>query len=555
MHFVGTSNEIQKMQTKKFDFPILLITLMIATPIISILWLASSPSDDIWKHLFETVLFRYTYTTFLLMIGVGLGTLAIGASSAWLVTCCEFSGRRFFEWALLLPMAIPAYIIAFIYTDLLEYSGLVQESLRMFFSWNSPADYWFPEIRSLWGAISMMTFVLYPYVYLLLRISFAEQSSSVIEVSRTLGRGPWNTFFKISIPLARPSLAIGVSLVLMEVLNDFGTVDFFAIETFTAGIYDVWMNMDSISGASQLSIVLLLFVLFLLFTEKWGRRKENFSNNTKTKKPIKRYYLKGYKNSISFFTCFTPIFIGFFLPSLILIRDSFIFYDFGSNFEFFKTMSNSFILSSLSAVTATIIGIFLGYGQRVRRNKFIRAFIRFSSIGYAIPGSVLAVGVIISFGKVDEFLNLIMGITSEISLSGTLVVIIYAYSVRFLALSFGSIESSLTKVTPNMDAAARTLGMNSRKTLFKVHLPIIKKGVIASGILVFVDCMKELPMTLILRPFNFETLSTNVYQFASDELFEESALSALAIVLAGVIPVIILSNIISSENKEIGEEK
>ena len=541
------------MQTKKFDFPILLITLMIAGPIIAILWLASFPSDDIWKHLIQTVLFRYTYTTCFLMIGVGIGTLLIGVSSAWLVTCCEFSGRRHFEWALLLPMAIPAYIIAFIYTDLLEYSGTVQESLRIFFSWKSPSDYWFPEIRSLGGAIFMMTFVLYPYVYLLSRVSFAEQSSSIIEVSRTLGRGPWDTFFRISMPLARPSLAIVVSLVLMEVLNDFGTVDFFAIETFTAGIYDVWMNMDSISGASQLSVALLIFVLFLLFTEKWGRRKQTFSNNTKTKKPIRRYQLQGYKSSISFFVCLIPILFGFILPSLILIRDSFIFYDFGDNFEFLKTMSNSFILSSLSAVTTTIFGIFLGYGQRIRKNKFIRGLIRFCSIGYAIPGSVLAVGVIIFFGKIDEFLNFIFEVTGEISLSGTLIIIIYAYSVRFLALSFGSIESSLSKVTPNMDAASRTLGMNSRKTLFKVHIPIIQKGVLASAILVFVDCMKELPMTLILRPFNFETLSTNVYQFASDELFEESALTALAIVLTGVIPVIILSNIISSENNQIGE--
>ena len=542
------------MQTKKFDFPILLITLMIAGPIFAISWLASFPSDDIWKHLIETVLFRYTYTTIFLMIGVGIGTLLIGVSSAWLVTCCEFTGRKIFEWSLLLPMAIPAYIIAFIYTDLFEYSGSVQESIRLLFSWKSPSDYWFPEIRSLWGAIFMMTFVLYPYVYLLSRVSFSEQSSTIIDVSRTLGRGPWDTFFRISIPLARPSLAIGVSLVLMEVLNDFGTVDFFAIETFTAGIYDVWMNMDSISGASQLSVVLLIFVLLLLFTEKWGRRKQNFTNNTKIKKPIRRYDLQGYKNHISFFVCITPIFFGFILPCLILIRDSFIFYDFGKNFEFLRIMSNSFLLSSLSAITATIIAIFLGYGQRIRKNRFIRGFIRFSSIGYAIPGSVLAVGVIISFGKIDEFLNFIFGITNEISLSSTLIVIIYAYSVRFLALSFGSIESSLSKVTPNMDFASRTLGMNPRNTLFKVHIPIIKKGVLASAILVFVDCMKELPMTLILRPFNFETLSTNVYQFASDELFEESALSALAIVLTGVIPVIILSNIISSENNKIGEE-
>ena len=542
------------MKTKKFDFPILLITLMIAGPIFAISWLASFPSDDIWKHLIETVLFRYTYTTIFLMIGVGIGTLLIGVSSAWLVTCCEFTGRKIFEWSLLLPMAIPAYIIAFIYTDLFEYSGSVQESIRLLFSWKSPSDYWFPEIRSLWGAIFMMTFVLYPYVYLLSRVSFSEQSSTIIDVSRTLGRGPWDTFFRISIPLARPSLAIGVSLVLMEVLNDFGTVDFFAIETFTAGIYDVWMNMDSISGASQLSVVLLIFVLLLLFTEKWGRRKQNFTNNTKIKKPIRRYDLQGYKNHISFIVCITPIFFGFILPCLILIRDSFIFYDFGKNFEFLRIMSNSFLLSSLSAITATIIAIFLGYGQRIRKNRFIRGFIRFSSIGYAIPGSVLAVGVIISFGKIDEFLNFIFGMTNEISLSSTLIVIIYAYSVRFLALSFGSIESSLSKVTPNMDFASRTLGMNPRNTLFKVHIPIIKKGVLASAILVFVDCMKELPMTLILRPFNFETLSTNVYQFASDELFEESALSALAIVLTGVIPVIILSNIISSENNKIGEE-
>ena len=518
---------------------------VIAAPILTVLILAASSSGDIWNHLASTVLPRYIRTTLGLMAGAGAGTAVIGVASAWLVTLCRFPGRRVFEWALLLPMAMPAYVVAYVYTDILEYAGPVQELLRQVFGWSSGRDYWFPEIRSLGGAAAMMTLVLYPYVYLLARIAFLQQSACVLEASRTLGLGPWRSFFSVALPLARPSIVIGVSLVLMESLNDFGTVDFFSVETLTAGIYDVWLNMNNTAGAAQLATVSLAFVLALIGAEKWSRRSQRFYTTSSKYRPLPNYRLKGSRAAIAFAVCLLPVAFGFLVPAGVLLNYAARFYEESLSANFLTYAGNSLMLSSISAALAALLGLFMAYGVRINGSPLLVAASRLASIGYAVPGAVLAVGVMIPLARADAAIDGLMrnlfGIPARLLLSGTIVAVTYGYLVRFLTLSYGTAESSLAKITPNMDDASRTLGMSPGRTLRRVHFPLIRGSVLAAAILVFVDCMKELPMTIILRPFNYGTLATQVHQFASDELLEESALGALAIVAAGILPVIILS--------------
>ncbi len=518
---------------------------VIAAPILTVLILATSSSGDIWNHLASTVLPRYIRTTLGLMAGTGAGTAVIGVASAWLVTLCRFPGRRVFEWALLLPMAMPAYVVAYVYTDILEYAGPVQELLRQVFGWSSGRDYWFPEIRSLGGAAAMMTLVLYPYVYLLARIAFLQQSACVLEASRTLGLGPWRSFFSVALPLARPSIVIGVSLVLMESLNDFGTVDFFSVETLTAGIYDVWLNMNNTAGAAQLATVSLAFVLALIGAEKWSRRSQRFYTTSSKYRPLPNYRLKGSRAAIAFAVCLLPVAFGFLVPAGVLLNYAARFYEESLSANFLTYAGNSLMLSSISAALAALLGLFMAYGVRINGSPLLVAASRLASIGYAVPGAVLAVGVMIPLARADAAIDGLMrnlfGIPARLLLSGTIVAVTYGYLVRFLTLSYGTAESSLAKITPNMDDASRTLGMSPGRTLRRVHFPLIRGSVLAAAILVFVDCMKELPMTIILRPFNYGTLATQVHQFASDELLEESALGALAIVAAGILPVIILS--------------
>ncbi len=527
------------------------IALLIALPLLAVLFLALSPSDDIWNHLIATVLGKYVWTTLGLMMGVGFGTMVIGTATAWLVTMCKFPGRKLFNWALLLPLAVPAYVLAFVVTDQLEYAGTLQVVLREIFGWSSRQDYWFPEIRSLPGAIVVMTLVLYPYVYLLARAAFLEQSVCVLDVSRTLGNGPWQSFFKVALPLARPAIVIGMTLALMEALNDLGTVEFFAVNTFTSGIYDVWLNMSSRSGAAQLASVLLIFVLTLIALERTARSGRRFHHTSSKYSTLACYRLRGPRAALAFLVCALPLSFGFLLPAAVLFSYSLNFYAETLAANYFQYVLNSLTLSSIAAISSVLIGVFMAYGVRLNGSPTVRAAARFASIGYAIPGAILAIGVVIPLGifdnALDRFLLATLGISGGLFLSGTVVAVIYGYTVRFLALSYGTMEASLGKITPNMDGAARTLGHSPAATLRRVHLPLVRGSLLTAGLLVFVDCMKELPLTLILRPFNYDTLATFVFQYASDELIEEAALGALTIVGAGIIPVILLSwNIVNS---------
>ncbi len=522
-----------------------LIAALVTVPIMAVLIIALTPSDNIWAHLASTVLPLYISTTLQLMIGVGGGTLIIGVGTAWLVSTCRFPGRRMFEWALLLPLAMPAYVIAYVYTDILEYAGPVQGLLRDMFGWTLKREYWFPEIRSLGGATSMMTLVLYPYVYLLSRAAFMEQSVCVLEASRVLGRGPWRSFFSVALPLARPAIVIGVSLVLMETLNDFGTVDFFAVSTFTLGIYDVWLNMNNIAGAAQLAVLLLFFVVFLVLTERFARRKQRFHHTTSKYKALPGYELQGRARLLAVIGCALPVALGFVLPALVLGGYAVVHFEAATNAEVFRYAGNSLMLSTLTAVLALAIGIFMAYGVRLRKEKIVRFMARFASLGYAVPGSVLAVGVLVSLGALDNgidgFMRQNFGVSTGLLFSGTIAAVTFGYLVRFLALSFGTVEASLAKITPSMDGVSRSLGHGPLSTLRRIHLPLIRGSMLTAAMLVFVDSMKELPMTVILRPFNFHTLATYVHQYASDEQLGEASLAALAIVGFGILPVIVLS--------------
>lgn len=528
-------------------------TLLVALPVAAVLVLALFPDDNIWPHLVETTLPIYLSNTVQLMLGVSVLTLVIGVGTAWLVTMCQFPGRRFFEWALLLPFAVPAYVIAYVYTDLLDYAGPVQSALREMFDWHDAGDYWFPAIRSLPGAILMIGLVLYPYIYLLARAAFLEQSPSLFAVSRSLGQSALGTFFRVVLPIARPAIAVGLSLVLMETLNDFGTVDFFAVNTLTAGLFDTWMNLGNLGGAAQIASIMLAFVLILVTLERYSRRRQQQYAARDMRDPLHRFTLSRSRQAACVVACGLPLLLGFVVPAAVLGYYAVEYFAESWTDDFLANALNSLFLSAAAALTTLLIGLLLAYSRRLHDTPGMRVLMRLSSLGYAMPGAVLAVGVIVPLAAFDNWLDLRMeqwlGWNTGLLLSGTAFAIIFAYTVRFLAVSAGSLESALQKITPSMDMAARSLGVPAGKTLLRVHLPMLKGTLLTAALVVFVDCMKELPATLILRPFNFETLATYVYQYASDEMLRQSGLPALVIVAAGIIPIVLMSRSIAASRE------
>ncbi len=525
--------------------------ILVMLPVLAVFWLALFPTENIWPHLVDTILPVYIQTTLLLLAGVGGLSVVIGVGTAWLVTMCNFPGRRLFEWALLLPFAMPAYLIAYLYTDLLEYAGPVQTFLRELFGWQTARDYWFPEIRSLGGAVSMLTLVLYPYVYLLSRASFLEQSMSIRDASRIFGCTPLQSFYRVSLPVARPAVAVGLSLVSMETLNDFGTVDYFAVKSLSAGIYDAWLNMGNLGAAAQIATLMMVFVIMLISLERIARSRQKQFNASDRFRSIDRYTLSPLRSWLATLACALPVLLGFLIPFLVLGSYALPRLDQFTEADFLAHASHSFILSALAALLTVAVAVILAYSKRLYPNfRSLALATRLSSLGYALPGAVLAIGVIIPLAafdnSIDAFMREHFGFGTGLLLSGTPFAIVFAYCVRFLAVSTGSVESSLAKVTPSMDMASRSLGLNPLQTLRRIHLPLIRGGLLTALLVVFVDAMKELPATLILRPFNYDTLATYVYQYASDEMLETSALAALLIVLVGIVPVILLSRTITS---------
>ena len=521
---------------------------LFSVPVVSILVNLLVPSYGTWRHLAATVMPGYVANTIWLTLGVGSSVFVIGVSTAWLVTMCRFPGRRIFEWALILPLAVPAYVMAYAYTDLLQFTGPVQTALREAAGWG-PRDYWFPPIRSLGGAIAMLAFVLYPYVYLLARAAFLEQSVCALEVGRTLGCGPWASFFRIALPLARPSLAAGVALALMETIADFGTVSFFGVQTFTTGIVRAWFSLGDRVAAAQLAAVLLLFVLGVLLLERWSRGRARYHHTSARYRHLPDYRLGGWRGAAAWLACALPIAFGFLVPATRLFGMALEAGDAQFGPHFVRLAFNSFTLAAITAVAAVLLAVIMGYGVRLNPSVITRGAARVAAMGYAVPGTVIAVGVLIPFAlldnAIDAFMRANLGISTGLILTGTVVALVFAYLVRFLAVSLNTVEASLAKIGPSMDDAARSLGQGPVGTLIRVHAPLMWGSLLTAGLLVFVDVMKELPATLIMRPFNFDTLAVQAFNLAADERLTEASTASLAIVAVGILPLIVLSQAIA----------
>jgi len=524
-----------------------LMAVLLAVPVLVVFSFIFQPAGAVWRHLAATVLSEYVANSLLLMAGVGAGTLLLGISTAWLCTLCRFPGRLVFQWALLLPMAMPAYIIAYTYTGLLDFSGPVQATLRAWFDWGY-GDYWFPQVRSLGGAIVMLALVLYPYVYLLARAAFLEQSICALEVGRTLGCGPWRAFFTVALPLARPAIIAGLTLALMEVLADFGTVQYFGVNTFTTGIFRTWFGLGDSAAAAQLAALMMTVVLALIVLERWSRYRARFHHTSQRYRTLPGYPLRGWRALGAFLACLLPLLFGFIIPAAQLGAWAVRTWHHSVDSAFWVLVRNSITLAVAAALLALILALFLAYGRRLRPGRMVSASVRLAGMGYAVPGLVIALGVMIPFAWLDNTLDAWVrarfGISTGLLLSGTVAALLFAYVVRFLAVSLHTVEAALGKIRPSMDDAARSLGLGPAAVLGRVHLPLMRGSLLTALLMVFVDVLKELPATLVLRPFSFNTLAVRAFELASDEMLAESSAAALAIVLAGLLPVILLSRAI-----------
>jgi len=524
-----------------------LIVFLLLSPIISIIFVANENTAELWAHLLETRFSSYIYNTIILMIGVGTSSIIIGVTLAWLVCRYDFFMSKVIEWCLLLPLAMPAYIVAYCYTDFFEYSGTIQSTLRIIFNWNSASDYYFPEIRSLGGAIFVMSFVLYPYVYFISKIAFKSTPVSLFEIAEIHGK---NLFLWVAIPLARPAIIAGVSLVLMETISDFGTVEFFAVETITLGIFNLWLGMNNLGAASQLALVAFTFIIILLGIELSARKKQKF-NDTKIKSfntIIKK--VTPLKSLLIFGICLIPIIFGFLIPISILFINSLSYLDSENWSNLISIAYNSFFISSIAALAMILISIFIAISIKFDGFKGFIFLSTIAGVGYAFPGTILALGTLffitIIQDSVNNFFN-IFGVDINLVLIGSYTALIFAYVSRFNAVAFGAINSGINRIPPNMIEASQTLGHSFIFSIKNVILPLLRPSIITAAILSFVDIIKELPITLLLRPFNFETLATFVYQYANDEMLEKSSIAAILIVLIGLVPILIMSKAINKK--------
>jgi iron(III) transport system permease protein len=526
--------------------PWALITLLLVGvclgPIAAVFVTATGDSGGLWAHLFETVLPRYVTNTVVLASGVAVVSLVFGVTSAWVVVRYDFPGRRIFEWMLLLPAAVPAYLIAYSYTDFFEYAGPVQGALRDLFGWQSAADYWFPEIRSMGGAMLVMGAVLYPYVYAMSRAAFLLTPASLFEVGMLAQR---NLFWSIALPLARPAIVAGLALVLMETVSDFGTVEYFAIETLTLGIFNVWLGMNSLTAASQIAVFAVVFIVALLILEKIARARRRFTDTTRRSVSLHRLSVKGWAAVPYWAVCVAPILTGFLLPVGVLLSFVLRGHSLGFDETMLSATVNSLFLAATAAALVMAAAAFMGLVAAYQGGPTLRRLTALASIGYAFPGTILAIGVVTAGGALDDGMDTVLRNAFGLSYQGWLTsgvgLIILGCIVRFQAIGYGAVTSGLERLPANMMEASRVLGQDYGDSMRRVILPLIRLSFVAGGLLVFVDVMKELPMTLLLRPFNFESLATYVYQFAKDELLEEAALPALIIIATGIIPVMMMN--------------
>ena len=511
-------------------------------PLVGVVAAAATGTFDTLAQLADTVLWRYTWTTLVLVLLVGAGSIAIGVSTAWLVVTTQFRGRRVLEIALVVPLAFPAYVLAYAYTDVLDHPGIVQSTLRHLTGWG-PRDYWFPEIRSLGGAALMLTLVLYPYVYLLTRAAFRMQAATPFYAARSLGSSPLNAFLRVSLPMARPAIAAGTLLVIMETIADFGTVAHFSVQTFATGIYTSWFGLADRGAAAQLALGLLTFALLIAALEYINRGGAAYAAKGK-QDPFARLHLTGSRALAAQALCFLPVLLGVVIPTITLIAMA---QESGQNIfstRYVRFIQNSLLLASVAAVVTVVAAVLLGTFHRMSGQRKSLAALFVGRLGYAVPGGVIAVGLMVPFARFDNWLDARMEAWFDIStgllITGSIWLLIAAYMIRFLAAAIGAYDSGLSAVTPNIDAAARVLGRTAWGTVRSIHLPVLRPSILTALLIVFVDTVKELPATLILRPFNYDTLAVQAFRLASDERLDGAAVPSLLIAAIGLVPVILL---------------
>jgi iron(III) transport system permease protein len=521
-----------------------LLAAVMALPLVTVAALSLTAPRNVWPQLVRTVLPATLLDTGVLLVGVGLLTLAFGACTAWLVTMCRFPGRALLDRLLVLPLATPTYIVAYAYVELLDYAGPLQGLLRALTGWGSARDYWFPDVRSMGGAILVLSAALYPYVYLSARASFVQQSVCVLEVARTLGRTSAGVFWSVGLPLARPALAGGVALAAMECLNDLGAVQYLGVRTLSVSIYTAWLQQSNLGGAAQIALIAVLIVLALIVAERGLRGHSRFHHSTGRYRAIPFTDLDGWRGAAAAAFCAIPVVLGFAAPFALLLTQAAAHVSEASAASFWQATRNSVGVAAAAALLTVGLGLVLAYARRLAPNAVVRGAVRSASLGYALPGTVLALGLVIPLAafdnRLDALLRASLGVSSGLLLSGSLFVLILAYTVRFVTVALSALEAGFERLSPNLDAAARALGETALSALWRVHVPLLAPALGAAALLVFVDGMKELPATLLMRPFNFETLATHVYSYAGLEQFENATPGALMIVLVGLIPTLLL---------------
>lgn len=518
---------------------------LVLVPILAVIWMAMNPSENIWPHLMATVLPRYLANTLILMTGVGAFAAVVGTGTAWLVAMHEFPGRRWLSWAMLMPLAIPAYVGAYALVNFLDYAGPVQVALRSTFGWTNAADYAFPAIRSLPFAVLVIGLSLYPYVFLLARAAFAEQSGAGYEVARALGAGPWRRFASVGLPLARPAIAAGVAVVMMESVNDFGVVDFFGVQTLTTGIFTVWLQGGNAGGAAQIACVILLVIAGLVLLERKSRARRRFWQAARSQRPVERTAITGPKAWLATLACVLPLSLGFGFPVMVMGWHAV----FQANGWLAPGLAGALLNTLTVAGTAAILtvglALFMTYGVRMTGRALPRLLLPVTTVGYAAPGAVLGLGVLIPLAALDnrvaDGILAVTGWDPGLILTGTSIALIFAYVVRFFAIGQGAADAALGRIPPSLPLAARSLGQGPGGVLRRIHLPLMRGSVMMALLLVFVDAMKELPATLLLRPFGFDTLATRVHDQASLERLSQAAPAALVITAVGLVAVLLLA--------------
>jgi iron(III) transport system permease protein len=523
------------------------VAAIVAAPILVVALSWFTPAGEVWRHLVQTVLGELLLNTVVLMLGVGGGVFLLGAGLAWLTTMYDFPWRRLFDWALMLPLAIPAYVLAFVAVALLDFSGPVQGSLRAIFG----SSNWFPPIRSAGGVIAVMVLAFYPYVYMLARAAFLAQGRRMLETGRVLGLAPRAAFLRVALPMARPALAAGVALALMEALADFGAVAIFNYDTFTTAIYKAWLGLFSLPAAAQLASLLLLFVAVALIGERQLRGRARYHAALRHGRD-QRYRLTGARAFGATVACALVLLLAFIIPVGQLFYWAWENARIDFDVRYLRFFLNTVALGAAAAIVTTFGALLLAYTYRLKPDRWVAGAVRFATLGYALPGSVLAVGIMVSFVWLDrqfaQWLQSIFGIAIGPLLTGSLIALLLAYGVRFMAVAHGPIDSSFERIKPSLWQAARSLGASNREILWRVSIPLLRSGLLSAALLVFVEVMKELPATLLLRPFGWDTLATRVFEMTSEGQWERAALPALTLVLAGLIPVVMLVRRSSSQS-------